>query len=282
MHGRRPNPRIVLFAQHAQSDAVFGEELHGLIATGHRNELAVRKVRSAQRIESEGTLLADTLAAERKERYRLVPIGDAEHIRVTNADWIDGNGVDWRITATGSFDFALLFSGLIPNGNCSICQAQRQILTINGPCAAIDTRHDFEFLHGLLFDGPKCEIRLGARQQLVRDRIECHTLHRIVVAAKLYECGVKNISNPTDRRSATATTHVYFNSPSNVFVQTMTHLSAPPEANFLPSFAYATQYMVSLCPGRLSMSAPSFGSYTSTLSQAPTINCVPSGLKQIE
>ncbi len=41
-------------------------------------------------------------------------------------------------------------------------------------------------------------------------------------------------------------THVYLRIPSSLLVQMMTDLSADPDANLLPSFAYATQYTVSL------------------------------------
>lgn len=194
MDGRRPNPRIVLFAKHAQSDAIFGEELHGLIAAGHRDEFAIRKIRNAQRIEAERTLFANTLAAKREERYRLVPIGDAQHIRVANADRTDGDRIDGRIAATRPFDFSLLIAGLIPDRNRPVGQPQCQILAVDGPSATIDARNRFELLYGLLFDRPKCKVRLRARQQLMRDRIECQTLHWIVVAAIQVELVISNHS----------------------------------------------------------------------------------------
>lgn len=62
----------------------------------------------------------------------------------------------------------------------------------------------------------------------------------------------------------------------------ITVLSALPEANFLPSFAYATQCTTSLCPLNELTTFPSSGSYTTTLSPAPTTSWSPSGWKQIE
>lgn len=74
--------------------------------------------------------------------------------------------------------------------------------------------------------------------------------------------------------------HEYFRIPSHLFDHTMTSLSAPADANFLPSEAYDSAYTVSLWPVNVCISVPSIGSYTRTRSNAPTTNCEPSGLKQ--
>lgn len=67
--------------------------------------------------------------------------------------------------------------------------------------------------------------------------------------------------------------------PSNLLDQIITNLSAPPDANFLPSEAYDNAYTVSLWPVKLFINVPSVGSYTKTRSNAPTMSCWPSGLK---
>lgn len=75
----------MLFAEHTEADAVFREQLNRIVAPGDGDEFAVGKVRRDKRIEAEGPLFPDALSAKRVERYRLAPVGDAEHVNVVRA-----------------------------------------------------------------------------------------------------------------------------------------------------------------------------------------------------
>lgn len=206
MNGRCPNPWFMHFAQHPQSNAIFGEQLNGLIATGHCNEFTVRKVIEYKWIKAQRTLsLAYTLSAKRVKWNGLWPIGNAQNIRVAGTYRVQCNAINWAVISTGPFNFTLFiaslkwieksnefigdqkqltieFPYLIANGHRAICQAQCQVLAIICPSTAIDTRRYFEFLDSFLFGWPKCEIGCCTRYQLMRHWIEWHALDRIVVA----------------------------------------------------------------------------------------------------
>ena len=71
----------------------------------------------------------------------------------------------------------------------------------------------------------------------------------------------------------------YLRMPSALLVHMMTTLSAPPDANRLPSLLYDTAYTASLCPFSECSRSPSVALYTSTrLPSTPATSCVPSGL----
>lgn len=72
----------------------------------------------------------------------------------------------------------------------------------------------------------------------MRYGIKGHTLNRIAMT-KLKNNG-RILTQVNDNRNIIIT-YEYLSMPSSLFVQTMTHLSAPPDANFLPSEAYATE-----------------------------------------
>lgn len=190
MNCRRPDPRIVLLSQQSQPDSVFREQLNGLVASSHRNKLAIREIRQRQRIETQRPILAHNLAAQRIERDRLTPVNHTDTVRRYTSigrrrpirhSWIAGHAVDGAAGATRSFDASLLFASFISHGHDSVVQSQDQVLSVVGPAAAIDASWHFGLLHGLLVGRPESKVRRAARRQLVGDRIEGQALDAVVV-----------------------------------------------------------------------------------------------------
>lgn len=178
----RPNPRLVRFTERSQSNAFTSEKLQLFVTATDYKAFAIGKETQAERIEAEGSLLAYDLTADCIETQRLIPVGDGENIsrtRVWTSGWRRPLKAEYRRFSPINFHF--LIAKFVPDAYNTVRQAQRDVLAVQCPRAAVNSRRAFVFLNVFLLRRPESKIADCTARQLMRHRVECETLNAIVV-----------------------------------------------------------------------------------------------------